>query len=60
VTLDPFFRVLVGGVLNVVFLGLGAPVNLSAGVSALVITGIRIISVVKDLHLPRAVWQAEE
>lgn len=48
---------LLGGVFNVMLLQLGAPVNLSAGLSALIITAIRIISVVKDLHLPRAVWQ---
>jgi uncharacterized membrane protein YeiH len=51
---------LLGGVFNVLLLRVGAPVNLSAGVSALIITAVRIISVVKDLHLPRAVWQTED
>ncbi|KGE71971.1 trimeric intracellular cation channel family protein [Spirochaeta lutea] len=48
---------LVGALLNVVLLRIGLAPAASALISAGVISGIRILSVEYDWHLPRAAWQ---
>lgn len=48
---------LVGALLNVVLLRVGLAPAASALISAGVISGIRILSVEYDWHLPRAAWQ---
>ena len=48
---------LAGAGLQAVLLENGANSNLAAALGAVVITGLRILSVVKDWHLPRAAWQ---
>lgn len=48
---------LVGVALQFLLLELGLGENPAAGIAALVIMGLRILSVFKDWHLPKAVWQ---
>ena len=48
---------ILGALLTLVMLRLGLGASLSAAIGALVISSIRILSVQRDWHLPRAVWQ---